>query len=139
MQRGMTEILFVYCRQHEDVSYRQGMHELLALILWVVDSDKLVDKAQPTDDTEQLVASVLDPKFVDHDAYIIFDHLMRTMRPWFETGQNVTASITAAQSTDPHVRVASAALDCPINPPSPCRTRSSSRAPSRLSRRRTRR
>lgn len=38
-QLMMCNILFVYCKLNPDLSYRQGMHELLAPILWVVDQD----------------------------------------------------------------------------------------------------
>lgn len=49
VQSQMTDILFIYCRENDSVSYRQGMHELLALILWVVDADQLRDaSATPT-------------------------------------------------------------------------------------------
>lgn len=37
----MIDALFVYCKMHEEISYRQGMHELLALILWAVETDAI--------------------------------------------------------------------------------------------------
>jgi hypothetical protein len=35
----MTDVLFVYCKLNEDISYRQGMHELLAPIFLVLNTD----------------------------------------------------------------------------------------------------
>lgn len=37
----MGDILFIYCKINHDVSYRQGMHELVAHMLWVVSSESL--------------------------------------------------------------------------------------------------
>lgn len=39
IQERLVRILLIYCKLHEDISYRQGMHELAALILRVVDED----------------------------------------------------------------------------------------------------
>ena len=40
-QRMLVDILFIFCKLNPDVSYRQGMHELLAPILWVVERDAI--------------------------------------------------------------------------------------------------
>jgi len=41
VQEQMGDILFIYCKINHDVSYRQGMHELVAHMLWVVSSESL--------------------------------------------------------------------------------------------------
>jgi len=41
IQTILCNILFIYCKLNKDISYRQGMHEILAPILLVVDNDKL--------------------------------------------------------------------------------------------------
>lgn len=35
----MVDILFCYAREHMDLSYRQGMHELLAPLLFIIHCD----------------------------------------------------------------------------------------------------
>ncbi|RKP05568.1 rab-GTPase-TBC domain-containing protein, partial [Thamnocephalis sphaerospora] len=86
-QERMTDILFVYCKIHHEVSYRQGMHELLAPILLVVDEES-VDAAQCTDEKEPLVAAqiaaTLDSRFVEHDAFVLFSAVMATAKQWYE-------------------------------------------------------
>ena len=89
VQGDMTAILFIYCRENASVSYRQGMHELLALILWVVYSDALESAADAADPTDKLIAHVLDPQFTQHDTYALFVKLLDTMRPWFDSGPNL--------------------------------------------------
>lgn len=45
VQQRLTDILFIYCKLNRDVSYRQGMHELLAPFYWVLALEGL-DTAQ---------------------------------------------------------------------------------------------
>jgi hypothetical protein len=35
-QKLLETVLFIWCRQHPDPSYRQGMHEVAAVVYWVV-------------------------------------------------------------------------------------------------------
>ena len=37
----LRDILFIFCKLNPDVSYRQGMHELLAPVLWVIERDAI--------------------------------------------------------------------------------------------------
>ena len=41
IQKMMADVLFVWSKENSDVSYRQGMHELLALVFFVVYHDKI--------------------------------------------------------------------------------------------------
>ena len=47
-QTMLLDILFILSRENESISYRQGMHEVAALILWVVEQDKVVVTSPPT-------------------------------------------------------------------------------------------
>lgn len=47
VQDQLNDILFIYCKINHDVSYRQGMHELLAHILWAVSSESLDTQSNP--------------------------------------------------------------------------------------------
>lgn len=40
IQNLMINILFCYAREHPDICYRQGMHEILAPILFVIHCDQ---------------------------------------------------------------------------------------------------
>ena len=39
----MLDILFFYAKEHPDLTYRQGMHELLAPILFVLHAESRED------------------------------------------------------------------------------------------------
>ncbi|KAJ3129161.1 TBC1 domain, member 5 [Nowakowskiella sp. JEL0407] len=78
----MTHILFVWCKLHEKISYRQGMHEILAPILFVVDNDKL--ELGRSENNDLLITTVFDPNFVEHDAAILFFEVMKTAKLWYD-------------------------------------------------------
>ncbi|RKO94055.1 hypothetical protein BDK51DRAFT_32771 [Blyttiomyces helicus] len=91
VQNTMTEILFVWCKLNPDVSYRQGMHELLGPIMLVVERDKL-DSRDGTGGLPEALAATFDPKFVEHDSAVLFYRLMRAAKPWFEVAPEMPVS-----------------------------------------------
>ncbi|XP_051949208.1 TBC1 domain family member 5-like isoform X2 [Xyrauchen texanus] len=82
----LTDILFCYARENERLLYKQGMHELLAPIVFVLHCDHQAfqhasEMANPSEEMKVL----LDPKFHEHDAYAMFSQLMETAEPWFSS------------------------------------------------------
>ena len=78
----MLDILFIFCKLNPDVSYRQGMHELLAPVLWVVQTDAVQDPSHSTDDF--MVSSIFDSRFIEHDAFTLFSVLMQDAKIFYE-------------------------------------------------------
>lgn len=101
MQRMILDILFVYCKVNPDRGgYRQGMHELLAPILHVVEQDAL-DRASVSgnddeSDLDELMFETIDSSFIEHDAFILFSQLMEHAQSFYE----VKDVPTPAQSAD---------------------------------------
>ncbi|KAL3492598.1 rab-GTPase-TBC domain-containing protein [Aspergillus germanicus] len=91
----MIDILFIYSKLNPDLGYRQGMHELLAPILWVVDKDAIEQKAhkdfKPTEDDEMMV-HLLDPEYVEHDAFSLFCSVMQNTRVYYEHNRHRSAN-----------------------------------------------
>ncbi|XP_053087408.1 TBC1 domain family member 5 isoform X2 [Pangasianodon hypophthalmus] len=82
----LTDILFCYARENEQLLYKQGMHELLAPIVFVLHSDhQAFQHASETGSPSEDMKVVLDPKFHEHDAYAMFSQLMETAEPWFSS------------------------------------------------------
>ncbi|KAH9091083.1 hypothetical protein Ae201684P_006484 [Aphanomyces euteiches] len=65
----LRNALFVWCKQNPTLSYRQGMHDLVAVILYAFVSVE----------AEQNVTS----DFTEHDTYIVFQRLMLWMGPLY--------------------------------------------------------
>ncbi|KAF8418799.1 rab-GTPase-TBC domain-containing protein [Tirmania nivea] len=86
-QKRMLDVLFVYCKLNEDIGYRQGMHEIVAPILWVVDKDAVAADFEEISGDEKYMLEALDPAYVDHDTFSIFQAVMHSARPWYELGE----------------------------------------------------
>ncbi|XP_072016569.1 TBC1 domain family member 5-like isoform X2 [Amphiura filiformis] len=104
----LVNLLFCYCKEHEDLGYKQGMHELLAPLIFVLHCDhqaflhaqeissQLIESSRAScvqfdvmDEIQrEMVKIVLDPDFMEHDAYTMFTHLMETMDPWYQHGRD---------------------------------------------------
>eukprot|EP00117_Sycon_ciliatum_P008009 scpid38869/ scgid6071/ TBC1 domain family member 5 len=83
----MSNVLFCFARAHMDLGYRQGIHELLAPIIFVLDSDKRDKDTVPVDQSyaeEMLV--ILDGQSLEADAYVLLAALMETCSEWYEHG-----------------------------------------------------
>ncbi|KAL1916836.1 uncharacterized protein VTP21DRAFT_5540 [Calcarisporiella thermophila] len=115
IQDRLVDILFVYCKMNQDVSYRQGMHELLAPILWVLDTEaveKRIDIPHDEDEITQALETTLDAKFAEHDAYGLFTQLMKSAKTWYEHNDEVTPrlrksskGVDRSDAIDPETRL----------------------------------
>lgn len=81
----MTDILFVYCKINEDIGYRQGMHEILAPVLWVIENDAIAKSKG--EDSEDLMDEILSSEYIEHDSFTLFSLIMRTAKSFYELGE----------------------------------------------------
>uniref|UniRef100_A0A8D0C779 TBC1 domain family member 5 n=1 Tax=Salvator merianae TaxID=96440 RepID=A0A8D0C779_SALMN len=86
VRKILTDVLFCYARENEQLLYKQGMHELLAPIVFILHCDHqaflhAIEAAQPSEEMKVL----LNPEYLEHDAYAMFTHLMKTAEHWFST------------------------------------------------------
>lgn len=75
--------LLLWSLENDDLSYRQGMNDLLALVVIALRED--VARPVPSDYPRAL-AAIVDPFYLEHDSYTIFSALMRKVKPWFGPG-----------------------------------------------------
>lgn len=94
----MTDILFIYSKLNPDLGYRQGMHELLAPILWVVDRDAAdtgplgEGGSTDEDDNDNDMLQLLDAAYIEHDSFSLFCSVMQTVRVYYEHSEQRSAS-----------------------------------------------
>ncbi|KIX01932.1 uncharacterized protein Z518_07871 [Rhinocladiella mackenziei CBS 650.93] len=105
-QKKLLDILFIYAKLNPDIGYRQGMHELLAPILWIIQQDAVDPTAVPDVDKQAegtaFMIDVLDSKFVEHDAFNLFCALMQTAKGFYEIGESKDSSPIVARSKRLH-------------------------------------
>lgn len=78
----LAELLFVYAKKNSNLGYRQGMHEILSLVLVVVEQDLLLKKkSEHWSDYHNL----LDDQYKSHDSYSLFEGIMEKLGETFES------------------------------------------------------
>ncbi|GJN87110.1 hypothetical protein Rhopal_000055-T1 [Rhodotorula paludigena] len=82
-QDRLVDLLFVYCKLTPEIGYRQGMHELLAPLLWYVDYDSL-EPLSPNANELSLAHLVLAREWVEHDTWALFSALMKSASPFYD-------------------------------------------------------
>ncbi|KAI1375039.1 RabGAP/TBC [Hypoxylon crocopeplum] len=89
VQTLILDVLFIYCKLNPDIGgYRQGMHELLAPIVYVVDQDAIDPANAPSDTSADLrMVEMLDASFIEHDSFALFSKVMDHAKPFYEVGE----------------------------------------------------
>ena len=99
----LLDILFIFCKLNADIGYRQGMHEILAPILWVVSRDAVDPMSfksheEETAQADVLLKATLDHSFTEHDAFTIFCIVMQTAKSFYETSSNPSQAVLSSSS-----------------------------------------
>ena len=83
----MLDILFIFCKLNPDVGYRQGMHEVLAPILWVVERDAIENRSVQMERNiatpGELVQDMFDNRFIEHDTFTLFGLVMQNAKFYY--------------------------------------------------------
>jgi hypothetical protein len=87
-QDAMLNILFIWARLHPDVSYRQGMNELLSPIFLIVfnghtSGSNQEEKGVQDDAQLTFLDELVNPEFVEHDSFALFEAIMFRMKKFF--------------------------------------------------------
>jgi TBC1 domain family protein 5 len=73
----MLRVLFVYAKEHAEIGYRQGMHELLANIVYLLEQEKRHESS------DAALHELLPHTHLEHDAYTLFSGLMQRQRDYY--------------------------------------------------------
>ncbi|KAM3512692.1 hypothetical protein MY11210_003645 [Beauveria gryllotalpidicola] len=96
IQLLILDVLFIYCKSNPDRGgYRQGMHELLAPIVHVLEQDAVSRESLVENGLLDVVMlETLDAAYIEHDAYAIFCKLMERAQFFYQ----VTEVVSGMQS-----------------------------------------
>ncbi|GAA5950232.1 hypothetical protein JCM3765_004248 [Sporobolomyces pararoseus] len=97
-QNRLTDLLFIYTKLTPATGYRQGMHELLAPILWTVDLDSLYRSPEHEDSLPHLVLS---KQFIEHDTWSLFSALMKSCAAFYDHKATIPVSRPPQQQPRP--------------------------------------
>ncbi|XP_026322222.1 TBC1 domain family member 5 [Hyposmocoma kahamanoa] len=88
IQDMMVRILFFWARSHSNTGYRQGMHEILAPLLFELNMDR---KYAPSILSGTLKC-YLDSSYLEHDSYMLFSTVMKGLEKFYTTGDIVPSA-----------------------------------------------
>jgi TBC1 domain family protein 5 len=91
VQSDLTNILFIYSLQNPALGYRQGMHELLALLYYACDFDSISEEQAARLKSREL-GDLLSRAWVTADAYTLFLAVMRGVGRWYEWREHPASS-----------------------------------------------
>lgn len=102
-QSLMRSVLFVWSVSHQSLSYRQGMHELLALIVLVLERDADVlsarDKELSVDGHGHALSMLTAREHNEEDAFVMFERLMKHMEPFYAVCNELIGNVEKVQDT----------------------------------------
>ncbi|KAM3506104.1 hypothetical protein MY10362_002548 [Beauveria mimosiformis] len=92
IQLLILDVLFIYCKLNPDRGgYRQGMHELLAPIVHVLEQDAVSRESLAENGLlDVAMLETLDAAYIEHDAYAIFSKLMERAQFFYEVKEVVS-------------------------------------------------
>lgn len=109
VRKAMLDILLIYAREEPHIGYKQGMHELLAPILYVLKRVSLspsdaatINSAAASGGKFSSFAPLLDAEHIESDAYAVFRGLMSLTQDWFVSParkRQTTSSSSASTSS----------------------------------------
>lgn len=107
-QSMLLDILFIYCKLNRDIGYRQGMHEVLAPILWVISRDAIDPEGLGQDsehhlDSAGLILEIFSEQNVEHDAFTLFGIIMQTVKTFYEMGSAEQPAMSTGSNNSPIV------------------------------------
>ncbi len=86
IQLLILDVIFIYCKLNPGRGgYRQGMHELLAPIVHVLEQDAVNRESLAQNDLlDVAMLETLDSAYIEHDAWAIFSKLMERAQFFYE-------------------------------------------------------
>lgn len=100
LREQMIDLLFCYSRSHTSILYKQGMHELLAPLIFVLHCDhQAFLHANEVESLGEIVKEMMDPTYLEHDAYAMLCQIMETVEPWYNSKDIMTPKTTKDKVT----------------------------------------
>ncbi|KAF1334697.1 Alpha-1,3-mannosyltransferase, partial [Globisporangium splendens] len=84
----LRHVLFVWCKLHPDVSYRQGMHDVAAVVLFSFLCKRRTmaadDESNPFSEEDATPAEYELPETAEADTFLVFEAVMLYLKPFYE-------------------------------------------------------
>ncbi|CAG9322570.1 unnamed protein product [Blepharisma stoltei] len=72
----LTSILFTWSKQNSDISYKQGMNEILGIILFVAYAERAPETSEISPQAARYLSILNDPRYIEADSFWMFSRVM---------------------------------------------------------------
>lgn len=100
-QQIMRNVLLVWAGLHPSPGYRQGMHELLASLMWSLKSEQeclvLIPSEHPVGGTLLVGGTGAGSIVLETDSFLLFDALMEGLLPIYEVHSNTPSNTSSGR------------------------------------------
>uniref|UniRef100_A0A183GVU7 Rab-GAP TBC domain-containing protein n=1 Tax=Heligmosomoides polygyrus TaxID=6339 RepID=A0A183GVU7_HELPZ len=112
IRRMMCDILLIYAKEYPFVSYKQGMHEILAPLMFVLFCDQQSFshcyetgglKMLSSEDIS-ILSHVYDRNHLESDSYGMFCEVMLEVTKWYEDGSQPVTNPKQLNDSGPYMR-----------------------------------
>ncbi|XP_032745210.1 TBC1 domain family member 5 [Rattus rattus] len=83
VRKILTDVLFCYARESEQLLCKQDMHEPIIFTLHC-DHQAFLHTSESVQPSEEM-KTLLNPEYLERDAHAMFSQLMEISEPWFST------------------------------------------------------
>lgn len=112
IRQMMSDILLVYAKEHPFANYRQGMHEILAPLIFVIYLDnEAFQHAKENDELKTLTVEEEDilnclfcKEYLEQDSYTLFCAVMLEVARWYEEPVH-SDNLKQPSTKEPYMRV----------------------------------
>ncbi|KAK6745576.1 hypothetical protein RB195_011979 [Necator americanus] len=113
IRRMMCDILLIYAKENSFVSYKQGMHEILAPLMFVLYSDQQsfchCDEngglKMLSNEDRSILFHVYNPEYLESDSYGMFCEVMLEVAKWYEDSSSTPSPKPSINESGPFMRV----------------------------------
>lgn len=113
IRQMLSDILLVYAKEHPFTNYRQGMHEVLAPLIFVIYLDnEAFQHAKENNELKMLTVEEEDilnclfcKDYLEHDSYNLFCAVMLEVSRWFEDPSSSETTKQSSLAKEPFMRV----------------------------------
>ena len=76
IQSMLTRILLIWSKKHPELGYKQGMNELLAIVMFIAYCEHCPRVVEVSEETEASLRALNDPLSLEADAFTVFNRIM---------------------------------------------------------------
>lgn len=118
VREHIKRVCVIYSLEHSELQYNQGFHELVGVMYMVLSQDikqwrqtkevleKLLQdefKRKINEDVYRVMSVLFDEKYLEHDAYTLFDLLMNTVKDFYDPSETRNTVIESPDGSATHV------------------------------------